>query len=428
MDKINGAGHVARRFVTEDAGLMRPPTEITAEWLNAVQDELVEVIEGAGLTLSGVDNTQLSRAIKTLFQKAGAISAAASGTVDAITANFVPAVTALTEHLLLIVRAAGANTSATPTFTPASATIPAKTIVKGHNQPLVAGDISGAGFRAELQYDLALDKWVLLNPATGVSGSQQKQIQSITATVAANALTLGLNPTSLDFRSSALTNGVSNTRAVPAPISLVVSSGSTLGTVSGQPARIALLAIDNAGTVELAVVNLAGGINLDETTLISTVAEGGAGGADSASAIYSASARANVPFRVVGFVDIAQAAAGTWATPPATIQGQGGQAMSAVQSIGYGQTWQNVTASRAFNSTYYNTSGKPIQVVVNAGLSGTSQSQNTLNVNGQAVSQMGHDTAGANLVVKSALSAIVPPGSTYSLTGSGSITSWFELK
>jgi hypothetical protein len=141
--------------------------------------ELVALITDAGLTPTEADLSQVAKAIKTIFQKSAPVSAAASGTVDAITANYTPAIAALTDHLLLIVRAGGANTSTTPTFTPASATITAKTIVKGHNQPLVAGDISGAGFRAELQYDLTLDKWVLLNPATGVSAIAAASVQGV---------------------------------------------------------------------------------------------------------------------------------------------------------------------------------------------------------------------------------------------------------
>jgi hypothetical protein len=102
---------------------------------------------------------------------------------------------------------------------------------------------------------------------------------------------------------------------------MVVSSGSTLGTVSAQQSRIVVLALDNAGTIELAVVNISGGNNLDETTLISTTAEGGAGAADSANVIYSTTARTSLPFRVVGYIESTQATAGTWATAPSTIQG-----------------------------------------------------------------------------------------------------------
>lgn len=255
-------------------------------------------------------------------QTSSSIVANGAGTANAITATFAPAITALTNGLLLCVRGASANTTTAPTFSPNGLTV--KSIVKGANTPLMPGDIAGAGHWLELQFDTTLDKWVLLNPAEGTAAPSQ--IQTINATVAANALTLTLNPTVLDFRSNSLASGVVNTRQVTAAINLVVSSGSTLGTVNATAARLAVLAIDNAGTVELAVTNLSGGVNLDETTLISTTAEGGAGAADSASVIYSTTARTNVPFRVVGFIDITQATAGTWVTAPSEIQGAGGQA------------------------------------------------------------------------------------------------------
>lgn len=155
--------------------------------------ELAALISDSGQTPTDADLTQVAKAIKMIFQKAASISAAASGTVDAITANYTPAVAALADHMLLIVRASGANTSTTPTFTPASATIAAKTIVKGHNQALVAGDISGAGFRMELQYDLTLDKWVLLNPATGVTAAAAASIQGAFKNLQASSTGLNAN-------------------------------------------------------------------------------------------------------------------------------------------------------------------------------------------------------------------------------------------
>lgn len=105
-----------------------------------------------------------------LLQQAAFMSANAGGTVDAITAAFTPAIAALPAApgtLSVFVRATGANTSTTPTFE-ADALV-AKTIVKGNNVPLLAGDIAGAGHWLELQYDPTLDKWVLQNPATGVA-------------------------------------------------------------------------------------------------------------------------------------------------------------------------------------------------------------------------------------------------------------------
>lgn len=210
---------------------------------------------------------------------------------------------------------------------------------------------------ADVEYD-GVD-FVILDPLPAVI----RQIQPITASVAANALTLALNPTSLDFRASALNSGAINTRSVAAAISLTVPSGATLGTINGQSARLALLAIDNAGTVELAVANSSGGVNLDETTLISTTAISAA--ATSASVIYSTTARASVPFRVVGFIDITETAAGTWASAPTTIQGGGGQVRVSGTSMvrlntpnGYGSTnnkirrFTNVVVNQGVDITY----------------------------------------------------------------------------
>jgi hypothetical protein len=190
----------------------------------------------------------------------------------------------------------------------------------------------------------------------------EPEIKPITAAVSASALTVTLNPTTLDFRSATLASGTLVSRVISSAISVTVSSGSTLGTVSAVQSRIVVLALDNAGTVELAVVNIAGGNDLTETGLISTTAEGGAGAADSASTIYSTTARSSVAYRVVGYIESTQATAGTWATAPSTIQGCGGQALAAMSSIGYSQVYQTVT--RASGTTYYNTTGRPILVVI----------------------------------------------------------------
>lgn len=97
-------------------------------------------------------------------------SAVAGGTADAITATFTPAIAALPAApgtLFVLVRAGAANATTTPTFSPNGLT--AKTIVKGNNTALTVGDIVGAGHWLYMQYDATLDKWVLLNPATGVA-------------------------------------------------------------------------------------------------------------------------------------------------------------------------------------------------------------------------------------------------------------------
>jgi hypothetical protein len=232
-------------------------------------------------------------------------------------------------------------------------------------------------------------------------------IQPITASVGSNALTVTLNATTLAFRSSTLGSGTVNTRAITSPISVVVSSGSTLGTISAQQSRIIVVAIDNSGTVELAVVNMSGGNNLDETTLISTTAEGGAGAADSANVFYSTTARTSVPFRVVGYVESTQTTAGTWATAPSTIQGAGGNAVTAMSSIGYGQTWQSV--SRTTGTTYYNTTGKPITFAFIP----TASSTLTVTINA-------YTTPSVTVPIGAFFSFIIPTNASYSINNGGS--------
>ena len=84
------------------------------------------------------------------------------GTADAITATYSPALAALTDGTLIGVRATAANATTTPTFAPNGLT--AKTIVKGANVALTAGDIEGNSHELLLRYAADIDKWVLLNP------------------------------------------------------------------------------------------------------------------------------------------------------------------------------------------------------------------------------------------------------------------------
>ena len=245
-----------------------------------------------------------------------------------------------------------------------------------------------------------------INNMIGATGDKIKQI---TATVAANALTVGLNPITLSFRSATLADGTISSVIVGSALSLTVPSTATLGTINAATARLVLLALNNAGTAELAIVNLSGGNNLDETTLISTTAISAA--ATSANVIYSTAARTSVAFRVVGFIDISEATAGTWATGPTTIQGEGGQALTAMSSIGYGQTVQVITP--VSGTTYYNTTGKPIYI--GGGTSaGTAM---TIGINGVTVMAFSYGSG----------SSIVPQGGSYVFTGAA-MSSLFAIK
>ena len=245
-------------------------------------------------------------------------------------------------------------------------------------------------------------------------------VYPITASVATSALTVTLNPCSLAFRSSTLTSGTTVTRTVAAAISVVVPSTATLGTVSATQSRIIVLAIDNAGTVELAVVNISGGNNLTETGLITTTAI--SSGSTSASTIYSTTARTSVAYRIVGYVESTQATAGTWATAPSTIQGYGGQALNAMSSLGYGQNWTDVTASRALSTVYYNTTGKPMGISIE-GTAANLYYATYLYINNVLI---GYSLQPAAYWPRIPIFGIIPANGNYQVTGNGFYT-WCEL-
>lgn len=167
--------------------------------------------------------------------------------------------------------------------------------------------------------------------------NQQIQNGTLAVSLAGNACTValktkaGTDPSSTDpvrvaFRSATLTSGVYVIRTITAALSVTVSAGSTLGTVNNVAHRIYAALIDNAGTVEMAVWNpytTTGLIGFSESDLLSTTAEGGSGGADTAGVAYSTTSRSSLAWRMLGFFESTQATAGTWVTTPSRIQTMG---------------------------------------------------------------------------------------------------------
>ncbi len=179
------------------------------------------------------------------------------------------------------------------------------------------------GWRSKVTYD-GTDYIVREVPPS----SSFAQIQSITCTQASGALTLGINATTLDFRSPTLATGIPNTRSVPT-LSIQIPAAATLGALDGVSTKLLSIIIDNAGTPEQAVINPGGADYLSETGLISTTAISAA--ATNANVFYSTTARTNVPYRVVGFVDCIYSA-GAWGNPD-LVQGYGGRALAATSSL-----------------------------------------------------------------------------------------------
>lgn len=85
--------------------------------------------------------------------------------------------------------------------------------------------------------------------------------------------------------------------------------------------------------------------------------------------------------------------------------------------IGIGQTWRDVTSSRAVGVTYTNNTAKPIQVIVSGVASNGTGATLTLS----GITLKIEDDTGLT-------SFIVPPGGTYSITRGFTISKWAELR
>ena len=150
-----------------------------------------------------------------------------------------------------------------------------------------------------------------------IAASSSTQIQTVAASVASNNLTVTINPTKLDFRSTTLTSGVPTTVTIASAITLTVPNGATLGTSNNTKARLPILCINNAGTGEVAVGNVAGGANFDGSGVITTTTISIS--ADSATVLYSTTGRTDVAYKLMGYVDITQTSAGVWAADPTLV-------------------------------------------------------------------------------------------------------------
>lgn len=115
-------------------------------------------------------------------------------------------------------------------------------------------------------------------------------------------------------------------RTLTSALSITISSGSTLGFISGAYQRIWLVVFDDAGTLRLGVINcLKRTVGppencsiclLSEAKAADSTAEGGAGAADSAHVFYTGTAVTGKYYRILGFLRYALTTAGTWDAAP----------------------------------------------------------------------------------------------------------------
>lgn len=125
---------------------------------------------------------------------------------------------------------------------------------------------------------------------------------------------------------------------------------------------------------------------------------------------------------IVELATVAEAATGTDTARAVTPAG-----VAPLASLGVGQTWQDLTASRAFATNYTNSSGRPIAVHVH-GTSATSQYADLAVTMGSVILQ-GTNTSFESTAQFVSLSFIVPNGVTYNVAGTNAtLTKWYELR
>lgn len=156
----------ATRFDTEDDDF---GAALTASIANDGQTPILANLPMGGFRHTGVGAGVAATDYARLDQVQGNPLSwvAAGGTADALTATYSPAVTTLTDGMLLRARASAANATTTPTFAPNGLT--ARTITKLGGTALLAGDISGAGHELLLVYRLSATRWELIDPASALS-------------------------------------------------------------------------------------------------------------------------------------------------------------------------------------------------------------------------------------------------------------------
>ena len=168
---------------------------------------------------------------------------------------------------------------------------------------------------------------------TGI-GPGYIQNYSLSAAAAANALTITLsgydgtalsstNKSQFTFRNATAGTGTTSTVSATSNMTLVISSGSTLGATSGTPFRLWWGIVNDAGTLRLAVRNCSTSTaiySIGDNILISSTAEGGAGAADSAGVWYTGTAVTSKAMRILGYTEHSLTTAGAWDEVPDVIQ------------------------------------------------------------------------------------------------------------
>ena len=291
-----------------------------------------------------------------------------------------------------------------------------------------------------------------LSLTTGVTGTLPVANGGTGATTAPAALTsLGAypasNPNGYTSNTGTVT-GVTGTAPVvssggTAPaISMAAASTSVNGyltstdwnTFNGKQA--ALVSGTNIKTVNSTTLLGSGDVSVGVTSVTGTAPVVSSGGATPAISMAAASTSANGYLTstdwntfngkqaagsyvtVGGALGTPSSGVATNLTGTASGLSIGGNAATASNALGVGQTWQNVTSSRSFGTTYTNSTGRTITVIV----SSEAREFGNLDayINGSFFITAAGCWAGGAYGYQAVITLIIPNGATYKFTQGGS--------
>ena len=122
--------------------------------------------------------------------------AIATGSSDSIAVTIPSTLTSLNDGLEFQFRAGFANGTTTPnlTLTLGSTNTGTFVIIKGNNQPLLAGDIAGAGYVAVIVWSASYNKWILMNPFFSPSSLGSMAFQNSNSVAITGGSISGISP------------------------------------------------------------------------------------------------------------------------------------------------------------------------------------------------------------------------------------------
>lgn len=237
-------------------------------------------------------------------------------------------------------------------------------------------------------------------------------------TQAANLLTGTLGACKVDFRNTALATGTPIEYNVASPLSLSMTNiAASLGATTGVQTRLAYALVYGAGTPQIAVANTSGGLQIDESNLITTSSIGA--GSTSDATWYSTSAIGTPsPYKIIGICDATWTTGVGWGSPT-LVQPAGSIAIDTFGGFGFGQTEQDVTGLRTSGTTYYNPTAKPIWVTASFNSTASGSPSFSYSTNGMSTSSVYYANSAGYI---NTVSFMVRPFRSYVMTATSLCT------